>query len=80
MAEYYDYVLAAMPLTVLTVAGVLALAGISLSLAIPAGAGASLPLVGHALFVRAPIPAAEPSPAPAETGAASHETGFDAAD
>jgi hypothetical protein len=55
MAEYYDYVLGLIPLTAVGVAGLLALAGVSPSLAIPVGAGLTVPLVGHALFVRAPV-------------------------
>ena len=56
MAEYYDYVLGLIPLTAVSVAGLLAFVGTSLSVAVPAGAGLTLPVIGHALFVRAPVP------------------------
>jgi len=68
MVEYYDYVLGLIPLTAVTVAGLLTLAGISSSLALPVGVGLTLPLVGHALFVR--TPASRPVQPPAESDSA----------
>jgi hypothetical protein len=55
MAGYYDYVLALIPLSMLAVAGLLTLGGWSLLTAAPAGAGVSALVIGHALFVRAPV-------------------------
>ena len=78
MAGYYDYILGLIPLTAVSVAGLLALAGVSLSIAIPVGAGLTVPLVGHALFVRAPVSSGQ-SPAP-ETAAAKRESTLTPAD
>lgn len=79
MAEYYDYVLGLMPLTAVCAAGLLMLAGFSSSLALPVGVGLTLPLVGHALFVRAPAPRSAQSPAENDSAVQS-ETPANAAD
>jgi hypothetical protein len=54
MASYYDYVLGFIPLAMLGVTAVLFAVGVSLTAAVPVGAGASALLVGHALFVNGP--------------------------
>ena len=79
MAEYYDYVLGLIPLTAASVAGVLTLAGVSLSVAIAGGVGTTVPIIGHALFVRAPVPKPEQRPGPDQT-TAEHESGLHPAD
>lgn len=73
MAEYYDYILGLIPMTAVGVASVLVLAGIAASVAIPVGVGFTLPLVGHALFVRAPAP--EPAQTTAGTTSARQTDG-----
>jgi len=62
MAGYYDYVLVLIPLSMLGVAGLLAAAGWSLLTAAPAGAGVSALVIGHALFVNAPVNGADEAP------------------
>jgi hypothetical protein len=54
MAEYYDFVLGLIPLAMGGTAALLGLLGVGFSLAVPAGAFVALPLLGHAMFVRAP--------------------------
>lgn len=57
MAGYYDYVLVLIPLAMLTIVGLLSTLGWSLVSAAPVGAGVSTLLIGHALFVNAPVDA-----------------------
>jgi len=76
MAGYYDFVLGIIPVSLIAVAGSLMLAGVSLTLAVPAGALVSLVVIGHAMFVR--VPGGEEPPADERTR--STETGFSGAD
>jgi len=55
MTGYYDYVLGLIPLALVGITAVLTLAGLSLTSAVPLGAGVSGLVVGHALFINAPI-------------------------
>ncbi|WP_331234397.1 hypothetical protein [Natronorarus salvus] len=77
MTQYHDLVLLFIPLTLLGVSGPLALAGVSLSIAVPIGAGLAIAIMTHALFVRArrdhptpsstrETPASPPTPTPAD--------------
>lgn len=59
MASYYDFVLALIPLSLLGVSGALTGVGLDLTLAVPLGAAVAAGLIGHAMFVRAPIDAVE---------------------
>jgi hypothetical protein len=70
MANYYDVVLALVPLVLATVTGTLILSGTTLTSAVSAGALATLPIIGHAMFVRTPdVSSADQLPdAPAQTG------------
>jgi len=54
MMGYYDYVLALIPVALAGVAGLLTLAGLSVTLAIPAGGVAAGVVMYHAMFVSAP--------------------------
>lgn len=54
MAGYYDVVLGLIPLTLAGISGVLSLAGMALSVAIPIAGLVSIALIGHAMFVRTP--------------------------
>jgi hypothetical protein len=56
MIGYYDYVLALIPGVLIGVTAALSLFGIPLRGALFLGAGASTIVVGHALFVRSPVP------------------------
>jgi hypothetical protein len=53
MTQYHDLVLLFIPLALFGVAGPLTLAGVSLSIAVPIGAGLAIAIMAHALFVRA---------------------------
>jgi len=64
MTEYYDVVLGAIPIALISVSAVLSFAGLSLTLAIPLAATVSVGLIGHAMFVNGPVDA----PAPATEG------------
>jgi hypothetical protein len=59
MASYYDFVLALIPLSLLGVSGALTGVGLDLTLAVPLGAAVAAVLIGHAMFVRAPIQTAD---------------------
>jgi hypothetical protein len=55
MALYYDLVLGLIPLVMAGVTGALVLTGVTLTTAIPIGGLVALGLIGHAMFVRAPV-------------------------
>jgi hypothetical protein len=55
MTDYYDIILGLIPLTVGGVTAVLAAVGLSVSLAVSVGSLLSVGLIGHAMFVRAPV-------------------------
>lgn len=67
MTGYYDAILGLIPLTIVGFAGVLTLAGLSLTFAVSIGATASAALIGHALFVRTPDAGSRVSPGPVES-------------
>jgi hypothetical protein len=54
MSHYYDLVLVLVPLVLAGITGTLALADVALTSAVSAGALATLPIIGHAVFVRTP--------------------------
>jgi len=60
MTGYYDAILGLIPLALVGITGVLTVAGIELTTAVPVGATVSVGLIGHAMFVRAPV---DPEPA-----------------
>lgn len=64
MTGYYDFVLGLIPLALIGITAVLHVAGFALTSAVPLGAGASVLIMGHALFVNAPI---DEAPRPAGT-------------
>lgn len=55
MTGYYDVVLGLIPLALIGITGVLTLAGVEVTTAVPVGATVSVGLIGHAMFVRAPV-------------------------
>lgn len=71
MTGYYDYVLALIPGVLVGVTAMLTLFGTPLRPALFAGSGASLLVVGHALFVRGP---AVDHPSTAEAARSASET------
>jgi hypothetical protein len=54
MPDYYDYVLAFVPVALVGITVVLGAAGVDLLVAVPVGAAAASLAVGHALFVNGP--------------------------
>lgn len=57
MAEYYDIVLGAIPISLVAITGSLMAAGLSLTVAVPLGSVVSVGLIGHAMFVNGPVDA-----------------------
>ncbi|ERH03078.1 MAG: hypothetical protein J07HN6_00081 [Halonotius sp. J07HN6] len=65
MVQYYDYVLGVIPLVLVGLTGLLSVAGLKLTVALPAGAGVAALIIGHALFVNMPAqPTAESTESP----------------
>lgn len=60
MANYYDVILGFIPLALLGLGGGLHIAGLTLTTAVTIGGLVAVGLVGHALFVRAPVDATVP--------------------
>lgn len=57
MTGYYDIVLGLIPLSLAGLTAILLAAGMSLSVSVPLASIASLGLMGHAMFVNAPVTA-----------------------
>jgi hypothetical protein len=55
MTGYYDLVLGLIPLALAGISGALVLGGVSLTTAIPLASVVAVGLIGHAMFVRAPV-------------------------
>jgi hypothetical protein len=70
MVSYYDIVLGLIPATFAGVAGALTVTGLELTLTVVVASVAAVLLVGHAMFVRAPVDAERPTRSAAvESGA-----------
>jgi hypothetical protein len=65
MTGYYDIVLGLIPLAMAGITGGLMLAGFALTVAIPLASVVAVGLIGHAMFVRAPV---DPTPPAESTG------------
>lgn len=62
MIGYYDFVLGLVPVSLLGVSGALLAAGLDLAVAVPLAGAIAAGVIGHGLFVNAPVdgrPAAE---------------------
>ena len=55
MTGYYDFVLGIIPVALFGISGALSLAGMTMTTAVTVAAGIGLLIVGHALFVNAPV-------------------------
>lgn len=55
MAGYYDIVLGLIPVALLGITAALTVVGLSITTAVPIGAVVAIGLIGHAMFVNAPI-------------------------
>lgn len=60
MTLYYDLVLGLIPLVMASVSGALVVAGLALTVAIPIAGLFAMALIGHAMFVRAPVATSAP--------------------
>lgn len=56
MTGYYDIVLGLIPLSLAGISGALTVAGVELTLAVTVAALIAVLFMGHALFIRAPVP------------------------
>ena len=71
MTEYYDYVLALIPMVLLGIGGALFVAGVPQTLAVSLAGTTAIGMIGHAIFVNGPVSTGsgsartETSPAPA---------------
>jgi hypothetical protein len=67
MTGYYDIILGLIPLAMAGITGGLTISGVALTTAIPMASVVAVALIGHAMFVRAPVDPtptdAQPSPA-----------------
>ena len=70
MTGYYDIVLGLIPLALATITAALTVAGVSLTTAVPLASLVAVGLIGHAMFVRAPV----------DAPTSSRDTGFEPAD
>jgi hypothetical protein len=59
MTGYYDVVLGLIPVALIGITGTLTVAGVSLTSAVPVASIVAVALIGHAMFVRAPVDAPE---------------------
>ena len=62
MTGYYDYVLGLIPASLIGIVGFLSLVGLPLTSAVPIGSVVAVGLIGHAMFVRNPVAAAQAPP------------------
>jgi len=69
MTGYYDIILGLIPLTLVGITGVLSIVGFALTVAVPLAAMVAVALIGHAMFVNAPVDdgPVDASPMPATT-------------
>ena len=63
MMGYYDFVLGLIPASLLGITGSLHVAGFELTSAVPIAALVAVLVVGHAMFVRAPVERRDEAPA-----------------
>lgn len=59
MTRYYDLVLGAIPLALIGITAALLALGLTVTVATPIAAVVSIGLIGHAMFVRSPVPRPE---------------------
>ena len=55
MTRYYDVVLGLIPVALLGITAALTVVGVSLTSAVPIAALVAIGLIGHAMFVNAPV-------------------------
>jgi len=80
MTDYYDLVLGIIPLALGGVAAVLTVLGIPLTTSVGLAGGLSVGVIGHAMFVNAPVDGPSTTDAPTTNAPAAGESGFQSAD
>jgi len=80
MTGYYDFILGLIPLALVGVTGVLNVAGLAVTMAVPLGAGVAVLLVGHALFVNGPVDSGSGSSATSAHGSTRSSSPVNSAD
>jgi hypothetical protein len=65
MSRYYDLILGLIPVALGGITALLATIGVSLTAAVPIAAAVAAGLIGHGVFVNAPIDGTEPAAPPA---------------
>lgn len=80
MTGYYDVVLGLIPLALAGITAVLVGLGLPLTQAVPVGGLVSISLMGHALFVRAPVDAPVPASVEQQAQSPARDTPFNSAD
>ena len=80
MTGYYDVVLGLIPLSLAGLTALLFVAGMSLSVSIPLASVVTLGLMGHAMFVRAPVGEGSHEADQGSTGDSTTSGGFTTAD
>ncbi|WP_246988519.1 hypothetical protein [Halorientalis marina] len=79
MTGYYDYVLGLIPVSLIAIAGALLVAGFQLTTAVSVGSLVAAGLVGHAMFVNAPVsPSTHTTDDSTATSSNPSESGFSA--
>lgn len=73
MTGYYDLVLVMIPAALLGIGSLLTVAGFGLFVAASVGGAAAVALVGHAIFVRGPVPTTRPQAQQTATDGGSRE-------
>jgi hypothetical protein len=75
MTGYYDAVLGLIPVSLAGISGALTAVGVELSTAIPLASLVAVALIGHAMFVNAPV---DTSPSVSDSQPARHDSSFSA--
>lgn len=73
MASYYDFVLGLIPLSLAGLTALFLVTGLSMSLSVPLASTVAVGLMGHAMFVRAPVSAPTPDHAADAPAGAGHQ-------
>lgn len=75
MTGYYDIVLGLIPLSMVGISGALTVVGFDLTAAVSLASLAAVALVGHAMFVNAPV---DPQPTTVDSRPAGRDSSFSA--
>lgn len=62
MTGYYDIILGLIPFTLVGISGILHLAGVQTTVAVPVAATVAVALIGHAMFINGPVDSSPSQP------------------